>query len=332
MFGKNTLGNTGIEPIKKIEEKDIVELIKKVSTILIEAYPDCNLSYINIYKTLLDTPMYYAKIPAGMAKVNYYYKNSSIYFKEDIDLSKLDEYILHEIIHKLQEKRDKHGNLVRIGICEVNSFNVKGMGLNEGAIQHIISKALNNDEKEINIYGIELKSRSNYYPLLSNLIKQLELLLGEEKLIESTLIGNEEFKIQIIDNLGFGEYKKIEKNMNQILKNTIFKNFEVIKNIYIETQNLIYTSYFNNIIKRVQSIDEIEEINEKIVLYKEVIGTTENYSDFDEFSKEFQQKIEYKKKEIKEKTSLMVIRSNLFFNIIRKIKKLFINPENEYNK
>lgn len=332
MFGKNTLGDTGIEPIKKIEEKDIVELIKNVSTILIEAYPNCNLSYINIYKILLETPMYYAKIPNGMAKVNYYYKNSSLYFKENIDLSNIDEYLLHEIIHKLQEKRDKHGNLVRIGICEVNILNVKGMGINEGAIQHIISKALNNDEKEINIYGIELKSRSNYYPLLSNLIKQLELLLGEKKLIESTLIGNEEFKIQIIDNLGFGEYKKIEKNMNQILKNAISKNFEVIKDIYIETQNIIFTSFFNNIIKRVQSTDEIEEINEKILLYEDVIGTTENYSEFDEFSKEFQQRLEYKKQEIKAKTSLMVIKSNLFFNIIRKIKKLFINQENEYNK
>lgn len=332
MFGKNTLGDTGIEPIKKIEEKDIVELIKKVSTILIEAYPNCNLSYINIYKILLETPMYYAKIPDGMAKVNYYYKNSSIYFKENIDLSNIDEYLLHEIIHKLQEKRDKHGNLVRIGICEVNILNVKGMGINEGAIQHIISKALNNDEKEINVYGIKLKSKSNYHPLLSNLIKQLELLLGEEKLIESTLMGNEEFKIQIIDNLGFGEYKKIEKNMNQIFKNTINKSFDVIKNLYIETQNIIFTSYFNNIIKRVESIDEIEAINKKMILYKDVIGITENYSEFDEFSKEFQKKVEYKIKEIKERTSLMVIRSNLFFNVIRKIKRLFINPEKEYNK
>ena len=329
MFGKNTLGDTGIEPIKKIEEKDIVELIKNVSTILIEAYPNCNLSYINIYKALLETPMYYAKIPDGMSKVNYYYKNSSLYFKEDIDLSNIDEYILHEIIHKLQEKRDKHGNLVRIGICELNLTKVKGMGLNEAAIQHIISKALNNDKKEINIYGIELKSRSNYYPLLSNLIRQLEILLGEEKLIESTLIGNEEFKIQIIDNLGFSEYKKIEKNMNLILKYTKENNYELIKDLYIKTQNIIFTSYFNNILKRVQNTDDIDFISKKIILYKSAIGKLQNYYDFDNFYKEYMQRLDNKKQEIKEKTSLMVIKSNIFFNTIRKIKQLLFNLEKE---
>ena len=168
---------------------------------MVAAFPDTELSRIDIYKVLLDTPMYYAKIPEGLSKANYYYKDSSIYFSEDVNLEKIDEYILHEFIHKLQEKRDKKGNIVRIGVCEVNELKVKGTALNEAAIQFITSKALNMSEKQVNVYGIEIPSKTEYYPIITNIVSQLAFLLGEDILIDSTISGKEDFKIEIIDSI-----------------------------------------------------------------------------------------------------------------------------------
>ena len=215
---KKNLGNTGIEVIEPLEEEIIVDIVNQVSTRIMAAFTDNKLSYLDIYKTLLDTPMYYARIPKGLSKANYYYKNSSIYFSDRVDLSEVDEFIFHECIHRLQERKDKKGRITRIGVCEVNELSVKATALNEAAIQFVTVKAFNMPEKQLNIYNITLPSRTEYYPIITNIISQLAFLLGESALIDSTINGNEDFKLVIIDNIGENEYRFIEKSLNDILR------------------------------------------------------------------------------------------------------------------
>ena len=107
MSEKNTLGNTGIRVIDKIEDKKIIDIVNQVSTRIMTAFPDNKLNYLDIYKTLLDTPMYYARIPKGLSKANYYYKDSSIYFSTDASFDEIDEFFFHECVHRLQERKDK---------------------------------------------------------------------------------------------------------------------------------------------------------------------------------------------------------------------------------
>ena len=255
MFEKTTLGNTGIEVIDKLEDEKIIDIVSQVSTRLMVAYPNSNLSYLDIYKTLLDTPMYYAKIPVGLSKANYYYKDSSIYFAEDSDFSEIDEFVLHECVHKLQERKDKKGNITRLGVCEVNELSVKATALNEGAVQYITVNAFNMPEKIVNIYGISIPSKTEYYPIITNLVSQLAFLLGEDILIDSTINGNEEFKIEIIDSLGESQYHTIEKNLNNILqaKNDILK---------LQKENM--------------SEEEIEKVEENILVIRELFFDTQN--------------------------------------------------------
>lgn len=341
MSEKNNLGNTGIEVIGKIEDEKVIDIVNQVSTRLMVAYPEMNLSYLDIYKTLLDTPMYYAKIPDGLSKVNYYYKNSSIYFAEDADLSEIDEYVLHECVHKLQERKDKKGNITRLGICEVNELSVKATALNEGAIQYVISNAFNMTQKIVNIYGIQLPSKTEYYPIITNLVSQLAFLLGKDILVDSTINGNEDFKIEVIDNLGESEYNTIEKNLNAILqaKNDISElqkenmneeeiekieeNIGLIRELYFDTQNTIFTSYFNNLFKRIEDEIDIRVIRKKINEYKNIIGTTENYYYYDNYCDNFERKLRNKSQEIKNKTPLMVIKDNILFRVFRKIRLFF---------
>ena len=87
----------------------------------------------------------------------------------------------------------------------------------------------------------------NYYPVLTNLIEQITFLIGEDKLIDSTINSNNEFKYNTIDILGEDTYNAIENSFeqilesnNKILKNTdksiIEENIDLIKNIYIKNE------------------------------------------------------------------------------------------------
>ncbi len=356
MTETNTLGNTGIEVIEPLQDEKIIDIVNQVSTRIMMAFPDNDLSYLDIYKTLLDTPMYYAKIPKGLSKANYYYKDSGIYFSYNANISKVDEYIFHEFIHRLQERKDKKGNLTRLGVCEVNELSVKATALNEAAIQYITTKAFNMPKKIVNVYDIDIPSRTEYYPIITNIISQLAFLLGEKVLIDSTINGNEEFKINIIDNIGESEYNLIEKNLNEILRikneiaemqknmqlkdmwqgkegvknKKINKSISLIRKIYFETQNKIFMSYFNNLIKRVENEIEVNMVKSKLQDYRNCIGTADDYSSFDMYCIGFENYAEQKIAEFKNKKALVVLKNNFIYRIIKKIKKIFRNSEHEY--
>ena len=356
MAENNTLGNTGIEVIEPIQDEIIIDIVNQVSTRIMTAFPNSNFSYLDIYKTLLDTPMYYAKVPKGLSKANYYYKDSSIYFSANANISEVDEYIFHEFIHRLQERKDKKGNITRLGVCEVNELSVKATALNEAAVQYVTTKAFNMPKKIVNIYNMYIPSRTKYYPIITNLISQLAFLLGENVLIDSTINGNEDFKIDIIDNIGESEYNTIEKNLNEILhlKNEIANiqsniqltdmwqgmenekqtkinhNIELIRNIYFETQNKIFMSYFNSLIKRVENDIEVNMLKRKLEDYRNFIGTSEDYSSFDMYCMGFEKQVEQKLEDLKNKKALVVLKDNFVYRIIRKLKRLFRKYEKEY--
>ena len=356
MSEKNSLGNTGIEVTEPLEDEKIIDIVNQVSTRIKTAFPDNNLSYLDIYKTLLDTPMYYARIPKGLSKANYYYKDSSIYFSDRANISEVDEFIFHECIHRLQERKDKKGNITRLGVCEVNELSVKATALNEAAVQYVTTKAFKMPKKMVNVYNMDIPSRTEYYPIITNIISQLAFLLGENVLIDSTINGNEDFKIDIIDNIGESEYNYIEKNLNEILrlKNDIAdiqknmqltemwqgndnnknvkiqENIDLIRNLYFETQNKIFMSYFNSLLKRAENDIEINMIKRKLEDYRNYVGKADDYSSFDMYCIGFEKQAEQKILELKNNKALVVLKNNFIYRIIRKIKRLFKNSENEY--
>ena len=72
--------------------------------------------------------MYVAKIPEGLAEANYFYKNSSVYFKDGLTVDELEKFAVHEFIHHIQEIKDNKGNLLRLGLCEIGDFKTYGLG------------------------------------------------------------------------------------------------------------------------------------------------------------------------------------------------------------
>ena len=100
------LQKLGIEDIRKLDNESIRIIACNVTDALTKAFPSIYDEYNNILIKLLNCNMYVAKITKHISKVDYIYEDNSIYFDEEMNLSKINEQMLHECIHYLQDNRD----------------------------------------------------------------------------------------------------------------------------------------------------------------------------------------------------------------------------------
>ena len=212
------LKKDGIEIVGRLDTLSVNSLAKSVSDKICKAFPRAHFNAGQLFIELSRIPMYLADMPDGFAEATYFYKNSSIYFKQGVPLDELEKYAIHEFIHYLQEVKDNKGNLYRLGLCDYTEFKTYGMALNEGAVQLATAKVLGYEQEIVKYYDISLPTNSpNCYPLLCNLVKQLAYLIGDELLLDSTLFSTDAFKEEAIKLCGKKEFLKIEENLDKIL-------------------------------------------------------------------------------------------------------------------
>lgn len=351
------LKKDGIEIVGRLDTLSINSLARTVSKKICKAFPRAHFSAEQLFIELSRIPMYIAKMPVGFAEANYFYKNSSIYFKQGIPLKDLEKFAIHEIIHYLQEVRDSKGNLYRLGLCEYSEFKTYGMALNEGAVQLATAKALNQEEDIVKYYDISLPTTSpNYYPLLCNLVNQLAYLIGDDLLFDSTFFGNTNFKTEAIRLCGKKTFLKIQDNLDKILytEEKIIKLNAILledncegakaqkiaskittlklqlKSIFIQTQDLIFSSCFNNEFNTLTTTQEIEVYRTKLYNYKNYIGITDNYYDFNNYYIDKMAALEERYEAILNNVSLMVIKESKLSNFFKVLKNVFsLNIEKE---
>ena len=339
-FSEKELSKLGFEVIKELNEREKRFVSNFIANKLTDKYPYLKIGYSDIFSILYNTEMYFSKIPENMSSVNYLYQNSSLYFAENKDVFQMDEFIIHEGVHKIQDKRNKNGELMRLGLCEFTDTKVKGLALNEAAIQYIASSILEKEKKNIKLYNISLKTISDsYYPLITNLLEQIVLLIGDNKLVYSTILANNEFEYELIDYLGESVTNNILENLDKIveLKKEISDEnrndiLTQISDIYFETQKIIYTNYFDKIISRINKIEEIKMVRQQLYEYAKLIFSSEK---FDEFKLFYNEKVIILKEleiNINAKYSLAITSNNIFNRFFLKIKRLFykgITNENQ---
>ena len=320
-----------IEPISEVNIREKCEFANEVAMVMVDKLAAYNLDYLKIVDILQHTEMYIAKIPKNLSPVNYSYLDGKMYISEDIKLDIRNEFVLHEVIHRIQEYRNKKEKLLQLGLCDVLETKIKGLALNEAAVQYIVQRILNGELKVIDIYGMKIPTVSkNYYPILTNLIEQITFLIGEDKLIDSTINSNNEFKYETIDMLGEDTYNAIESSFEQILeaKNKILKNkdksiidenIDLIKNVYINIQNKIMTSYFNKEFKRIKSMEQLKEFNAKLLKYKDYIGLNEVQTSYIDFFDAMQEQIKEKEQSFINK-SLIIVKESRIAKVFNRIK------------
>lgn len=353
---KTELKKEGIEVIKPLDTLSVITIAKNVATKLVVAFPEQNLNCNDLFIKLSRLNMYIAKMPHTMACAKYYYKNSSIYFSDEIDFSNIDSYATHECIHYLQELRDTKNNLIHLGLCDFTSPKLPGMALNEAAVQLMSSKALNEKVDTVKYFDIILPTNSPYYYALEcNLINQMSYITGEYALFNSTLYSNDSFKRKFISLTSEKTFYRVQENLDKLmnLEDTLslqasklgnsdmpIKTINKIENeistlrtkineLFINTQNLILTSYFDNNFKSIVNLEQVENYRRKLYNYKDLIGTTSNYTFFNDYYIEKMAALERKcyAYENSDELSLVPAKQNLFSILINKIKKLFASRE-----
>lgn len=335
------LKKEGIEVIKKIDTLTINSIAKNVAQKLVSAFPEQSLNYNELFIKLSRINMYIAKMPEGLSNAKYYYRNSSIYFNENIDLSNIDIYAIHECIHALQESRNSRGKLVTLGLCDFSNSAFVGMALNEAAVQTMSCKALNIQSDNVKYFDIEFPTCSpSYYALECNLLAQMAYITGDYILFNSTLYSNNNFQHKFIGLTSKNTFYKIQENLDSIMyledeiakKNNILANTEnlnkinklskniektrkKVRDLFINTQNLILTSYFDRAFKYVTNVEQSEAFRTKLYNYKNYIGVTEGYTFFNEYYIE-------KMSALEGKFTPISVNNNFFSYFVNKLKKL----------
>lgn len=352
------LKKEGIQVIRPLDTLTINSIAKTVSEKLVQAFPEQNLNSQELFIKLSRLNMYFAKMPSGLSKAKYYYRNKTIYFDENLDLSSNSTYSIHECLHFLQELRDEKDNLIRLGLCDFTSSRLPGIALNEAAVQLMSSKALQMQADSVKYFDITLPTYSPFhYALECNLIHQMAYITGDYVLYNSTLYSNTSFEDKFIALTNKHAFHKIQKNMDRLMdledelsfESSKLENIEdtdkaiskiifrindlrnTIGQQFLETQNLILTSYFESYFKQIESIEQIDVYRKKLYSYKDLIGSADNYTFFNDYYIEKMAALENRRMELENalynkdsEVSLTIVKHNFFTDFFKKLKRLVV--------
>lgn len=335
------LQKLGIENVRKLDNESIRIIAYNVTEALTKAFPIIYDEYNNLLIKLLNCNMYVAKIVKPISRVNYIHEDNSIYFDEEINLNKVNEQMIHECIHYLQDNRNIKGQLDKIGLCNFEDFTVYGLGLNEAAVQYISAKCVGNSKEVLEKYGIRIKTISpGYYPFLTSLIEQMVYLMEEKLIVKGTLHISGDFEDNLLNTFE-GNTKKIISKFDELIEMnnalSLEKDIEKIKELqngiangYIETQNMIFTTYFDKICPKLDAAQEIDLYMDKAMDYKQIMGvilgkrSQEEFFErkLEEITKNFNKRLYAISKE-KSRNTLSIISGNRFMRYMRRILAYF---------
>lgn len=218
------------------------------------------------------------------------------------------------------------------------------------------ASASNLEYENVKYFDINLQTNTPmYYPLECALVKQMAYVVGEDVLFDSTLHSNNNFRDEYISLTSEKDFFTIQKNIDLLVEtqskletlydaledvgidedfvNKIIKEIELkkskIKELFLNTQRLILTSFFDNSINLAYTPRAIENYRNKLYLFKNLIG----YYEYDNFYNEYyvDKMMELEKRyelDMTEITSLAVVKSSFISILITKLKLLFrLNTE-----
>ncbi len=321
----STLKKEGIRVIGKLNTLEINKIASNISERIVAAFPEHGINQSDLFISIARLDMYLAEMPNDMAMAKYFYKNNSIYFSKDMDLNDLHSLALHECLHFIQEVKNKHGKLLRLGLYNMEKSANDGMALNEAAVQHMASVASNQPLDTVKYYNMELATESpDFYPLQTALLNEMIYFTGSYPLYHSTLYSNDVFKNTFIAKSNEKAYLQIEKNFDLIyeyetllskqvynlsLCSEEYKSINKIRKINskidaykqiilektLETQNLILLNCFNTEFDNIKTLEHVKNFEQNMYNFRHVIITTQNYNFYNDFYADMMDKVQEKK-------------------------------------
>lgn len=324
MSTNSRLKKEGIEIVEQLDTLKVNTIAISIASKLCLAFPEHNLNKSELFTSLSRINMYIAKMPEDSAGAKYFYKNNSIYFNKEYDLDEMAKLAMHECIHYIQEFRNANNNLVKMGLynCTLNS----GLGINEAAVQLMASEANMCPSTSETYYNVSLNTISpNYYPLECALVNQMAYFTGTYPLFHSTLNSNDVFKNTFILKSNKRAYNTIVKNIDlllayendlnyfaselqyankvseiKLLNKLIASKKDSITSIFFKTQNLIIESCFISEFNNIRNLEDVKEYKNKLYNFKNIMGSNENYTFYNEFYRKIMESLEKKKEQIEQ--------------------------------
>lgn len=324
------LEKIGIIPLNELNIEERNYIAKNVASKLCDNINCLSDSYNEIYMRLFNCRMYYADIENKYGEVVYSYNDDTIYYSESLNVQDINEYVVHECIHYLQNFNKISNKVKRAGLCKFTDLKIMQLGINEAIVQYITAKAMNYNFKRINNDVVSIYTNSDVrYKYMTSLINQILFFIGEETAIKSSINSTEDFENELY-NCFEENTEKIFNNFDFILEENdrIDKNEYKIIDVYIKTQELIYMTFFVKTYKRLATTKEIDECVQKLTDYEEIMGkgigdnNKEYYDRFYDFKNDMESKFLKKYVEVsanKSNNSLRVIYKNAIYNIWNKI-------------
>ena len=316
------LKREGINVVKQLPVLQTNLIANNIALKLCTAFPEHQFNKQLLFSSLARLNMYIAKMPFGSSCAKYVSENNSIYFSEDSSLDHIDDLVIHECIHFLQETKDASGKLLRLGLADFKD-KVSGIALNEAAVQLMASEANGNALDTVTYYNITFPTISPmYYPLQCALVNQMAYFTGTYPLYHSTLAGNSVFKNTFIAKSSKSTFNTVQQNLDKLvyledlvcqLANdlmeansnvqkvaSITKSIENKKkeifNLFLKTQNKIMTDCFNFEFRTIRNMAELINFKSRIYEYKNIIATTTGYTFYNDFYNYTMTKFEQKQK------------------------------------
>ncbi len=327
MTSEKKLQKIGIIPKEKLKIEEKNHIAKTIASKLsenIEALSDC---YHELYMRIFNSDLYYADMDQKFCGIFYFYKTNTIYIDENKNVSNIDGYMIHEVIHYLQNFSKLNQKIRRVGLCYFTDLKIMGLGMNEAMAQYIAARAAGNEIQEIYSNEVTIWTNSEeHYKYMTSLIIQMLVLMGEEKAIKSCIYSTDEFENELYNTFEENT-NKILKNFDMILKenNKVSRDENKIIEVYLQTQEMIYKNYFTKKYNRLTEIKEVDDEVQKLNEYEKIIGkindSQEKEDEFTTFKKKMSTKFMDKYIEVSRKNSrnALVIYKKSFYDIWKKI-------------
>ena len=296
-----------IKPIRELTEEEIEYIATETTKKMEEMITEFNGEHM--YKKIKEAKIYVADIPEKFTKVNYIVSTNAIYIRGVENIKVIDEVMFHEIFHYIQCNQENNGEGMpkQMGLCKFGAYNIKGLAINEAAMQLIIAMVFNKKQENHHYFGIQIKSIYNqYFPILCAILQQVIYVIGHMPLLKSILENSDDFedafekfagknayefllssfdkmmkaRDTIVENNRLMNTKTLNKNKKKILEKEINIYVKEIQNHFLAIQKLCYTEYFDPMFKKAKNENDIEALKEEIKKYHEHIGVINDKDDF----------------------------------------------------
>lgn len=299
----------GIKVIKQLPTLQVNLVAKCIADKLYKAFPEHGFNRQLLFSNISRLNMYIAEMPNSLSRAKYVSENNSIYFSHDVVLEDIDDLVIHECLHFLQEVKDSSGNLVKLGLANFTG-KVSGIALNEAAVQLMAAEANKNLIDTVTYFNIGLPTNTpSYYTLECALLSQMIYFTGTYPLYNSTLTGSNLFKNTFIAKSNKSTFYTIQRNLDklvdledllceltndlQVASNNTKKVAQINKaisdkkqeifNLFFKTQNMIMTTCFNYEFKHIRNIDELIAFKDRLYNYQKIIGANKDYTFYNDF-------------------------------------------------